>query len=304
VGVLIAEPPKDTRLDSRATVKSAEDKLGKTDTETVRRLLVGIKKLQQEGKLEAAARQAADLANRAANEPAAQAANRIATTAGRIASGRQLEDDQERRTAGSLAQVERARSLPAGEIEYPKDWKPGVRKRSAETVPTTAQERAVLRALDSPISVQFRNTRFQDVIDYIQDRTGQTIILDNRALEEAGVSYDSPVNLTLKGVSLRFVLLKVLRDLGLTYVVKDEAIQVVSPRQAAEMMSVRVYYVGDLAATPWQAAYLIDLIQSTIAPESWRVNGGLGTIVYDPVRQALIIKQSAEFHPVLSSGLP
>jgi hypothetical protein len=274
-----------------------------TDQQTIRRLLEGIKKLQQEGKLEAADRQAADLAARTPNSPVTQAASRIADTAGRLAANQQLQREQERRTAGALAQIERSRTVPAGDIEFPKDWKERTKRRSAETVPTTAKERAILRALVAPITVQFRDTRFQDVIEYLQDRTGQTILLDKAALDDAGVSYDTPVTLKLRGVTLRSVLLKVLRDLGLTYVVKEQAIQVVSPRQAADMMSVRVYYIGDLATNVWQAAYLIDLIQSTIAPESWKVNGGPGTIFYDPIRQALIIKQSAEFHPILSGGL-
>lgn len=69
------------------------------------------------------------------------------------------------------------------------------------------------------------------------------------------------------------------------------------------MMRTQIYYVGELVTNIYQAAALIDLIESTVAPESWKRNGGTGTIVFDPARQALIIKQRSEFHPVLSSVL-
>src|SRR5262249_51383847 len=100
-----------------------------------------------------------------------------------------------------------------------------------------------------------------------------------------------------------FLLRKILADLGLTYVVKDEVIEVVSPQKARSMMSVRTYYVGDLAANRWQAAVLIDLIQSTIEPESWRANGGAGALGYPPLTRSLVIKQTSEFHSALSGAL-
>jgi len=122
-------------------------------------------------------------------------------------------------------------------------------------------------------------------------------------MEEVGVTYDSPVSVNVKGVTARFVLRKILGDLGLTFVIKDEVIEVMTPKKAQDMMVVRTYYVGDLVANRWQAAQIIDLIQSTIDPESWKANGGAGTIAYHPLTRSLVIKQSAEFHGVLSGGL-
>src|SRR5262249_41960768 len=185
--------PEQIKPTSRPGTGDEEQRL--TEQQTIRRLLEGIKKLQKEGKLEAAGRKAADLAAQTPNSPVTHAANRIADTASRLAASQQLQAEQERRAAGTLAQVERSRTPPASDIDFPKDWKERTKKRSPETVPTTAKEKAILRALDSPISVQFRDTRFQDVIDYIQDHTGQTILLDKQAMEDAGVSYDTPVTL-------------------------------------------------------------------------------------------------------------
>ncbi len=51
------------------------------------------------------------------------------------------------------------------------------------------------------------------------------------------------------------------------------------------------------------AQALIDLIQATIAPESWDVNGGLGSAYYFPLLKVLVIRQTAEVHGGLGGVL-
>ncbi len=55
-------------------------------------------------------------------------------------------------------------------------------------------------------------------------------------------------------------------------------------------------------ATPGAQA-LIDLIQTTVAPSSWEINGGLGTICYFPRYQALVIRQSQAAHRKIGGAL-
>ncbi len=90
------------------------------------------------------------------------------------------------------------------------------------------------------------------------------------------------------------------------------------------MMVTRSYYLGDLAGigqlgglaelrlggiqyTQQQMAkqvqQIIDVIQSSIEPSSWRENGGNGTIYFHAPSMALIIKQSAEVHGMISGYL-
>jgi hypothetical protein len=275
-----------------ADKKAKDGKRLADDRDDAQRLLDSIKKLQREGKLDETRRQAKELAD-----------NRINSVADQVAANRQLQNERERRTGDVIRNVDRSGLPSKGDIEFPKDWKERTKNRTPVTTRMTAKEKAVLSALDSLISVRFRDSRLEDVIEYIQDRTGQSIVLDKVALEDVGVSYDSPVSVSVKGVTVRFLLRKILGDLGLTYVVKDEVIQVVSTKQAKDLMSVQVYYIGDLARNRFQAAVLIDLIQSTIEPESWKANGGTGSIYYNPITRSLVIKQTSEFHSVLSSGL-
>ena len=52
-----------------------------------------------------------------------------------------------------------------------------------------------------------------------------------------------------------------------------------------------------------QAIQLIDLIQNTIEPDSWQVNGGKGSIYYFDQLKVLVIRQTGEVHHQLGGVL-
>jgi hypothetical protein len=57
------------------------------------------------------------------------------------------------------------------------------------------------------------------------------------------------------------------------------------------------------AAVPPGAAQLIQLIQTTIEPDSWAINGGRGTINYFAPLQVLVIRQTGEVHHQIGGTL-
>ena len=109
-----------------------------------------------------------------------------------------------------------------------------------------------------------------------------------------------------------------LADVGLTYIVKDGSIRVVTLEEARSSMTVRSYYVGDLAAVvdvsispllrdiQMRAAIgqIIDSITGSIEPNSWEAHGAQsgGTVTYDPITMSLIIKQTAEVHYMIGGS--
>jgi hypothetical protein len=269
-----------------------------TDAERIRRILNEIKKPQKD-------RVDAEDPKKSA---AAQAASQINETANRLASLRQLQTERERGLSGVVRGVERSALTPDDVITYPKDWKERTQARASSLAPITPKEKTILRSLESAMTVRLKNARFEDVIDFIRTKTGLNLVLDPAALKEADVTYDSTLSVDLRDVTVRTLLHKVLGEVGLTYVIRNEAIMVVTPGMAKQMLVTRTYYIRDLLPADWgffssvRAAQLIEMIQSTVEPQSWKANGGEGTIVYDPLTRALIVKQNAEFHSVLSSG--
>jgi hypothetical protein len=143
--------------------------------------------------------------------------------------------------------IERSAILPGGDFEFPKDWKERTKGRTA-TVKLSDKEKSILKSLSSPISVNFKNSKLEDVLEYLRTYTGQNIIVDTDALKDVEASYDTPITLKGNNLSVRTVLRKVLADVGLTYIIQNELIRATSAQKAKDTMVVRAYYIGDIIA--------------------------------------------------------
>ncbi len=244
---------------------------------------------------------------------------------------RQADDARRRITGGkdaiaSLKGVERQReeaflnvyadivktAMPEYEnIRFPADWVEKSKRRTT-AIKLTEEEKKIVKTLGTPMTIEMEGKTFKEVLDYLKEKTGLPIVVDPRALEDLNITYNTPINLKLSKVTTRTVLKRLLADLQLTYVMKDQSIQVTTPARAKELLTVRIYSVQDLipiadmrlpAYFSQLQAYqtiqqLVLMITQTVEPDSWEVNGkgGLGTIAFDPVRFSLIVKQTAEMH--------
>ncbi|HEY7155689.1 MAG TPA: hypothetical protein VH575_17130 [Gemmataceae bacterium] len=248
-------------------------------------------------------------------ESPAKAAERIIRSrAGRVAEARGVREKSGDRFGAAMAKVDESAQLPASDYDLPPDWLEKSKKRSS-AAELTAKEKALLEALKKLVPVDYNMATFQSVIDDLSKKLGgQTILIDKQAMEEANVTYDTPITLRFnKPVSARTALKRVLADVGLTYVIRKETIEVTTIARAREMLTTKTYYLGDLVgvgnpllpavANQFQMIQAIGTIINQIQgidPESWEGRGGPGTISFDPVRMALIIRQSAEMHYMLN----
>jgi hypothetical protein len=196
------------------------------------------------------------------------------------------------------------------------DWIARYRKTGQEM---TQAEKDLLKMLNSTLSVDFKGHTLKQVIEYLQDKTDgkMSIFVDEQSLKEADVDYDSPVTFKAGKVTMRTVLKKVFADRGLTFIIKEAAIHVMTPAKAREYLVVRTYPVSDLLGTPnpqfgpyvnrvqqmRAAQALMQIIVNNVDPESWQVNGGKGSIVYEPNTMALIIRNTAEWHYQMTGAL-
>jgi len=290
-----------------------------TDKDELQRSLDHIRALRKDDKMEEANQSAKELVKKYPNSPVAQAAARTAAAAEFLATSRSIRNDRGQRTTSVTRDVDRSATPPAGDVEFPKDFQE--RTKNRKTVSMTAKEKALLKALNTPVTVAFKDSRFQDVIDYLQTLTNIPILLDQTALDEAKIASDTLITVKVKEVTVRTLLRKILGDFSLAYIIKEESIQVTSALKARETMITRTYNIGDLVDTGGLDALrfgnpgistvqivqnvnaIIDLIQTSVDPDSWKKNGGQGTIAFHPSTMSLIVRNSAEVHSVLGGGL-
>jgi hypothetical protein len=223
-----------------------------------------------------------------------------------------------KKAEGNLAayrDVDRSAVPITGDMTFPKGWKELSERRLAKLQPQlTKAEKNLIQALNSTLSVDFDKSVFRDVIDYLQKKSGTTIVIDPAAMRDVGVEYDDPVTFQAPKVSFRTILKKILADKGLAYILRDGIIEVVTPQKARETMVTRAYPIDGfllpgIAANPfspvsrYQVQQIIDLITTSIEPSIWAVNGGNATISFNIATQSMVIRAPAEMHYSLGGAL-
>jgi hypothetical protein len=109
-------------------------------------------------------------------------------------------------------------------------------------------ESAILEQLDQSTRMDFEQMPLGEVADYLSEYHGITIMLDQRALDEIGIGSDTPVSARVKGISLRSGLRLMLKgiDPTLTYMVKNEVLQLTTREEVENHLTTRNYPVADL----------------------------------------------------------
>jgi hypothetical protein len=301
--------------------KADDDKLA-AEAAQIKAGLTAIAQLRKDGKTAEANQKVRELYEKHPQDIAVQILNGVNTMTNELAAAVEVRKEKEAGVLHAMRDIDRSAIIPKGDIEFPKDWKEKTERR-LKGQRLSEEEIKVLQALNSTMKPEFRGSRLQDVIDYLSTVTGRAILIDKSALDEAGFSYDTQVSFVPRHeISMRNVLRSVLGQVGLTYVVRDNVIQVTSPPRARDMMVTKSYFVGDLVAVTglyggapqWGTALdqaqlgqnvagVVEMIQSSIDPQSWRGRGGEGLIGFNVPTMSLIIRQSAEVHAMIRGGL-
>jgi hypothetical protein len=109
-----------------------------------------------------------------------------------------------------------------------------------------SKEQRILDALEADVDLDYAETPLKELIDDLKERFHIPIVLATKKLEEAAINLETPVTVNFKQISLRAGLRNMLGDLGLTYLIKDELMQITTPEDAGAQMITKVYRVGDL----------------------------------------------------------
>jgi len=131
------------------------------DQEKIARQLNEIAGLRADGKTEEANRRAAELAARYPDVPAAQATGRSTSMSDRVGESKRIQNETEQRRLGAYLDIDKSNVLPRGDIDYgdPAKWRELTKRR--KTVQLTETERALLDALNMPITLDMKNAKFE-----------------------------------------------------------------------------------------------------------------------------------------------
>ncbi len=303
----------------RSANKAEFDKIV-AEVNEVRAGIDTIEKLQAAGRTLEANTAIRDLTAKYPNNPAVIALASNDATANQVADARLFSTEQSYRINEAFKSVDRSSLPPIGDVEFPKDWKEKTAKRrKQDQIQLSEKEKKIVTALDSPITADFNNRPLEEALQDLSNELNLPLAIDTKSISDLGVDLKKPFSFQARGISARTVLRQALASQGLTFVVKDEIIQVVTVERARDMLVTRVYYLGDLTQgvgplsgnplrwgpyadfqqTTANVKLITDAIESSVDPLCWKQAGGPCTITYNPASNSIIVRAPAEVHATL-----
>jgi hypothetical protein len=149
-------------------------------------------------------------------------------------------------------------------------------------------ESVLQQPLTSPL--QYEDQPLNEIVEALSQEYELPILIDQRALENFGMSPDVEVSVNLRNMSLRSALNLILRQPALedlVYTIDNEVLMITTEEYANDRLTVAIYRVDDLVegesqwASSDQRPYtpLVNVITKCVEQNSWAVNGqGLGQI--------------------------
>lgn len=146
----------------------------------------------------------------------------------------------------------------------------------------TNLEKRVLASLEKKTTLEEFNTPLNKVCAKISELHDIPVLVDRRALEEIGLNDDNPVTIKVEDVTLRSALRLMLRESDLTYIVRDEVLQITTVEAAEQNLRTEMFKLRGKLVT--RTDTLIQAIQANVVPGTWEALGGPSTmVVFDDV---------------------
>lgn len=160
------------------------------------------------------------------------------------------------------------------------------------------------------LKVDFKDTPLNEAVAEIAKSTNLTIVVDTRALEEIGLTPDTPVSFTANNVSLKNLFRLMLRDLDLTTATRDGAIQISTFEACEKNLVNRVYFLEGIGMAKGEGEVfdfdsLIQLVQTTVAPDTWETLGGPSTMSPGGIgnRPSVLVSTTDDVHAEIEALL-
>lgn len=146
----------------------------------------------------------------------------------------------------------------------PKGDEPGWLSRGKQAMKA---EETLRETLDKEIEVSISSAELLQALEII---LGQHWI--PYTANQAGM--DAPVVMLEAKGKVRDVLRRVLRPMQLDYVIHQDSLQIVNPREDQFQRTIRVYDLAHVISNSQDMGKVLQLIESTVQPDQWHTQGG------------------------------
>lgn len=151
---------------------------------------------------------------------------------------------------------------------------------------------SALKSALTNIGLNFTENTLSEVAVFLRDEYEMEVQIDTQALDDMGMSPDDTITITLRNIRLDSALDLMLREHDLTYIIHNEVLLITTETRASTMLEARAYPT-DINSNEG-ADKLVEVIQTTVAPNTWSEVGGEGAIAL--IGSRLVIRQTYAVH--------
>jgi type II secretory pathway component GspD/PulD (secretin) len=234
------------------------------------------------------------------DNPVIDSAIIVSKTQRRQVEAQKLKSDKEKMVLGGLNDTDDEGVFASARdpIKYDSErWKKAQERKGdllrGIVMQTETDERALEKQkeiehkLNMPINLNFHEVHLGRAIQDLKAMTGINIVLDSTAMSNEGISESRPVTIALENVSLKSALNLLLHQVNMTYVIKNEVLNITTERESKGKCVPRTYQVADL---------VIPVENFTLAPAH-----NLTNVLNDQAAHSLLPGSSITSTPVAGS---
>ena len=148
-------------------------------------------------------------------------------------------------------------------------------------------------ALTKNATHDFSDSSLRELVAWLQDEQKLVVLVDKKSLADLGITTAEPVSDRLQDAPI-YLLLNRLRSLGLGWYYQDDILYITSLEAASARLTTLPYNVGDLLDEDFDLDRIIDVISSTIEPDSWEDVGGPSAL--NSLGDVLFVRQNDRVH--------
>ncbi|MEC9092207.1 MAG: hypothetical protein VX438_05840, partial [Planctomycetota bacterium] len=158
----------------------------------------------------------------------------------------------------------------------------------------------VYEPLAKKVTVNFKESSVREVVDWVREVSGVTVLVDEADLADEGILLSEPVTDRLNGEPL-YLILNRLQSISLGWYVEDSILHITTTEMAAQHLSTVPHNVGKFFDQQFDPDDLTASIIDGSDPETWEDSGGTGTLIL--LGDVLFVRQSDEMHRKVSGLL-
>lgn len=163
--------------------------------------------------------------------------------------------------------------------------------------PTAQADQKIREKMTAETKIQFIGTPLEEITRYLNQLHGMNVVISPKVRKHVGPEDEFEVSIDIEEIRLDSALDFMLEGLDLDWYIQGEMVVITTSEDANNRMSLRAYPLQNL-----DGEKLVELLETTVAPDSWKANDGQGQLKVTP-GNTLMVWQNRHGHELVEATI-